>query len=204
MNTWVAFGTDKNYKHHHINAIYEDLGREKSLALPVLHSFTGCDTTSDFFGIGKKSAREAQNCFQDVTSAFTFMVFHPCTEMDVDVRHFQLLECFTFILYNKISDLQHIHKARKEPFCQKGKTIERLSPNPGCTTAALKMSCLSGWNMVNQWTEWTTWTYSWRLGMDPWRRQPVMGSCVEHVTYGFNSLQWTCQMQLQRSKRLWC
>ena len=47
--------------------LYEHLGREKSLALPVFHSFTGCDTTFAFYGRGKKSAWEAWNCFDDIT-----------------------------------------------------------------------------------------------------------------------------------------
>ena len=101
VNIWVAFGTGKNFKYYHINAFYEDLGREKSLALPVFHSFTGCDTTSAFFGKGKKSAWEAWKCYHDVTPAFTFMALHPFTEVDADAQHFQLLEHFTVVLYDK-------------------------------------------------------------------------------------------------------
>ena len=54
LSIWVSFGMGKNFTYHHIKDIYEDLGREKSLALPIFHSFTGCDTTSVFFGKGKK------------------------------------------------------------------------------------------------------------------------------------------------------
>ena len=55
VSIWITFGTGNNFTYYHINAIYEDLGREKSLSLPVFHSFTGCDTTSAFIGKGKKS-----------------------------------------------------------------------------------------------------------------------------------------------------
>jgi hypothetical protein len=78
VNIWVAFGTGKNFTYYHINALYEDLGMEKSLALPVFHSFTGCDTTSAFLGKGKKSAWEAWKCYNDVTSA---LALHPFTEL---------------------------------------------------------------------------------------------------------------------------
>ena len=81
VNIWVAFGTGKNFTYHHINAIYEDLGREKSLALPVFHSFTGCDTTSAFFGKGKKTAWEAWKSYDAVTSAFSSIALHPFTEV---------------------------------------------------------------------------------------------------------------------------
>ena len=63
---WVAFGSGKNYMHYDVNAIYEGLGREKCLSLPVFHCFTGCDTTSSFYGKGKKSAWEAWKCYPDL------------------------------------------------------------------------------------------------------------------------------------------
>ena len=58
VNICVALGTGKHFTYYHINAIYEELGREKSLALPVFHSFTGCDTTSAFLRKCKKLAWE--------------------------------------------------------------------------------------------------------------------------------------------------
>ena len=63
----------------HINVICANLGREKSLALPVFHSFTGCDTTPAFFGRGKKSAWEAWACYPEVTDAFTYVACNPFT-----------------------------------------------------------------------------------------------------------------------------
>ena len=47
---WVAFGTGKNFCYYSINTISETLGRLKSRCLPPFHAFTGCDTTSSFFG----------------------------------------------------------------------------------------------------------------------------------------------------------
>ena len=183
-----------------------------------------------------KSTWAEYNCFQHVTSAFAFMAFHPYIEMDVDAQHFQLLEYFTAILYDKTSDLQHMYEAREELFCRKGKMIERLPQlrmhycstqnliclwfrlpekglyqniaaaeeeevetlkiveqlacvkgpqhnlpwqsavrENGCSGTglmekALKMSCLSGWNMVHLWAESTTCSYlegrGWTLDED--------------------------------------
>ncbi len=53
---WIAFGTGKNFSYMHINAICQALAKEKSMSLPIFHYFTCCDTTSAFFGKGKKSA----------------------------------------------------------------------------------------------------------------------------------------------------
>jgi len=72
VNIWVAFATGKNFTYYHINAICENLGCEKSVALPVFHSSTGYDTTSTFYGKGKNLAWEAWNCYPDVTQAFTY------------------------------------------------------------------------------------------------------------------------------------
>lgn len=99
----VAFGKGKNFTYHHINSIYEDLGKDKSLALPIFHSFTGCDTTSAFFGRSKKSACEPRNIYPDMT--FTYMALQPYIEVKVDTENFQLLKWFTVILYYKASDL---------------------------------------------------------------------------------------------------
>ena len=62
---WVAFGTGKNFAYLDINSISRALGKQKSLALPVFHSFIGCDTTSTFFGKGMKIAWEAWNCYKE-------------------------------------------------------------------------------------------------------------------------------------------
>ncbi len=70
---WVAFGTRKSFMYLHINTICNALGREKSMALPIFHSFTGCDTTSGFFGKGKKSAWDAWKSYPEVTQAFVYV-----------------------------------------------------------------------------------------------------------------------------------
>ena len=53
---WVALGIGKQFRYYHFNVICEELGRDKSMSLPSFHAFTGCDSTSSFFGKSKKSA----------------------------------------------------------------------------------------------------------------------------------------------------
>ena len=53
---------------------------------------------------------------------------YPHTKVGIDTEHFQALEHFTLILYDKTSSLHYIDEARKEQFCQKGKIMERLPP----------------------------------------------------------------------------
>ena len=109
---WVAFGAGKHFTYWHINYAYNDLGEQKSLALPPFHSFTGCDTTSAFHGRGKKLAWEAWNCYPEVTTAFTYMASNPYASLVVlESPHYRLLERFTIVLYNKTSNLEDVDEA---------------------------------------------------------------------------------------------
>jgi len=54
--------------------------------------------------------------------------FHPFTEVTVDADHFTLLERFKVVMYDKASELEGVNEARKELFCQKGKTMETIPP----------------------------------------------------------------------------
>ena len=70
LEIWVAFGTGINLRYIPAHSIASSLGPERSKALPVFHTFTGCDTLSCFAGRGKKTAVEAWKACPEVTSAF--------------------------------------------------------------------------------------------------------------------------------------
>ena len=128
IDIWVAFGAGKHFMYYHINYICHMLGEDKCLALPVFHSFTGSDTTSAFFGRGKKMAWGAWNCYPDVTEALTYMALNPYAQLSVDAQHFRQLEYFTVILYDKTSHLENVDEARKYLFCQNNKTMQTIPP----------------------------------------------------------------------------
>jgi len=54
------------------------------------------------------------------------MAQHPFAEMNICTPHFQALEHFTVILYDKNSDVEHVSEARKTLFCQKERKMEKL------------------------------------------------------------------------------
>jgi len=125
-DVWLAFGAGKWFRHIHVNAIYNALGKHKFMALPVFHSFTGCDTTSAFFGKGKKSAWDAWNSFPEVTDAFLLIDSHPHTLLSNDNEHFKLLErlsCMT-----RQATWNPSMRLKKEMFCQKNRTMESIPP----------------------------------------------------------------------------
>ena len=114
------------FTHYHINTICQSLGPAKSLALPMFHSFTGCDTTLTFHGHGKKKSWEAWKSFPDVTEAFAYIADYPFTPLTTESPHFQQLERFIITLYDKTSNVDNINDVRKELFCQTKKTIEKI------------------------------------------------------------------------------
>ena len=67
---WVAFGVGKHLRHVPVHVIASSMGQQKSKALLVFHSFTGCDQTSSFASIGKKKAWEAWAIYDEVTEVF--------------------------------------------------------------------------------------------------------------------------------------
>ena len=101
LRVTVDFGTGKTRKLFDVKRICEKLGRNKSIALPVFHSFTGTDTTSAFREKGKKTAWSTWEPFSDVTEAFMFMAKKPLFPVDVVAVHFKTLEHFTDPLYDK-------------------------------------------------------------------------------------------------------
>ena len=112
---WVAFG----------NAICASLGEPKSRALPVLHAFSGCDTTSAFNGKGKKSV---WHIYEDITETFVYLASHPFQLLDVDDDHFKKIERLTVILYDKTSPLRSINDTRRELFCHKNRAMDKFPP----------------------------------------------------------------------------
>lgn len=131
VNIWIGFGMGKNYKEFHMNSIFKDLGRDTCLALPGFHAFTGCDTTSQFQGKGKKTAWAAWKTFPEVTSAFIAMTGNHWLSQDSSA--FSLMERYTCVLYDKATDLSKVNELRKYLFSHKCLSMKDIPP----TQAAL-------------------------------------------------------------------
>ena len=101
---------------------------ERSWALPPFHAFTGCDTTSSFFGMSKKSAWQAWNAYPEATKAFIYFAQHPYEPISLSSEHYLILKRFTVVLYYKSSCLAAVNEARRELFCKKNKSLENIPP----------------------------------------------------------------------------
>lgn len=128
IDIWVAFGSGKNFQNFSINKICGSLGQARCTALPMYHAFSGCDTTSQFLGKGKKSSWEAWNAFPEVTDAFLFLAEHPFEQIDSSSDIFKLLERYVCVLYDKTSMTYSVNELRQELFSRKSNAIENIPP----------------------------------------------------------------------------
>lgn len=121
----VAFGVGKDFCFHHINTISQSLGERIARALPVFNAFSGSDTTSYFFGKGKKSAWQSWKSNPLVSEAYLFIWNHPFETLDTGSPQFKHFERF---LIDKTSNDADINDARRELFSTKSRTLEKLPP----------------------------------------------------------------------------
>ena len=125
---WVAFGVGKNYKHYRNNALSTSLGTKRSQALPMLHVISGCDTTSAFWGKGKKSFWQAWMAFEEVTDTFVYLALHPFEPLDSNRENFRKIERLIVLVYDRTNTSLLINQTRRELFCLKNVTMERMPP----------------------------------------------------------------------------
>ena len=131
---WIDFGTGKAHQLIPVHVIIQNLGPEKVRALLLFHSYTGCDTTSSFFGIGKKTAWATWEAFPDLTERLTTLLKSP-EEVTLGSIHMERLEKFTVMIYSKNTDASRVNEARRQLFYQGTRTlVESSSRTPGTTT----------------------------------------------------------------------
>ena len=128
---WIGFAGGKNYRDIPVHDISRNLGPQKSLALPLFHAFTGCDTTSAFLGHGKKSAWAAWEATPDLTESLVTLTLDP--EQINNDAHLQRLERMVIIMYSKTCGSSRVDEARQHLFSNGTKSLENLPP----TQAAL-------------------------------------------------------------------
>ena len=142
---WIAFGTGKNFRYIPVHLLVLTLKPEMCHALLGFHSFTGCDTTSAFYGRGKKMAWESWCLFPDVSNAF--IALQKCPER-LSPDKLALLERFTVILYDRTSSQTLVNAARQSLFTR-GLQILRIPP----TQDALIQHCLRAAFQAGVWSQ---------------------------------------------------
>ena len=91
-------------------------------------AISGCDTTSAFWGTGKKSFWQAWMAFEEVTDTFVYLASHPFEPLDSNCENFRKIERLIVLVYDKTSTSLSINQTRRELFCLKNITMERMPP----------------------------------------------------------------------------
>lgn len=113
-----------------IPSIVHKAGIDLCDALPGLHAFTGCDTTSSFSGKGKKGPLKL--CMADRESCLTMAMLG--RSFSLDTTTFKRSEKFVCKMYGK-SDKDEVNECRYLLFCSKNQQSHNLPP---CQDALIK------------------------------------------------------------------
>ena len=100
VDVWLDHGRGDGRKTYHINKLYHELGDSLCLGLPFFHTFTGCDSTSSFYGRPKRAFYNHWMSYDrtnDVTLAFQQLSWLPTLEK-VEAN-MAVLERFVATLY---------------------------------------------------------------------------------------------------------
>ena len=137
---WLAFGTGKNFRYLAAHKMASCLGPERSLALPMFHAMTGCDTVSSFVGHGKKTAWTICKSLPELTGTLLKLADSPAR---VTEEAMKAIERFVILLYDKTSTCTDVNKARKKLFA-KNSSVQRIPPTYAALEQHVKMAAFQG------------------------------------------------------------
>ena len=147
---WVGFGTGKKYRDIPVHTICSNLGPSKSLALPLFHSLTGCDTTSQILGCGKKTAWAAWTSLPDLTDTLVALTQDPDL-FTLESIHMQQIERFVIIMYSKGCGAASVNEARHRLFTTGSRSLENIPPTQAALFQHVKRALLQAsfyWNQA--------------------------------------------------------
>lgn len=126
---WIAFGKRRCYRYIPVHVIAGTLGPSKAMALPAFHALTGCDTTSAFFGKGKKTAWSVWQSLPELTLPL-LLLSCPDPSLEMITTHTSMLGRFVIQLYGVYEeDITTVDAARLFLLLHKGKYFENMPPS---------------------------------------------------------------------------
>ena len=117
--------TEKTFRYISAHSIAAELDDKSCQGLLFLHAISGCDTTSAFCGIGKKTAWEVWRTSDIFKSLFSRQSNSPCLLSETDL---DMLERFVVLLYQRTSALSKVNEARKRLFSFGNRQLENIPP----------------------------------------------------------------------------
>ena len=117
------------------------LGPSKSIALTLFHSLTGCDTTSQFLGCGKKTAWAVWISFPDLTDTLVALTLSP-NMFGIESIHMQRIERFVVLMYSKGCGATSMNEAILRLFTSGTKSLESILPPQAALFQHMKRAIL--------------------------------------------------------------
>ena len=124
---WIAYSMGANRRYVAIHEVVASIGQTRSLGLPGFHAFTGCDTTSSFFGKGKKSAYSVWLSHSKFDCAFSEMSNRQPGENSIRTVY-PLIQQFVSILYGA-DGTSDVDETRLDFLLHKGKDFDNMPPS---------------------------------------------------------------------------
>ena len=119
-------GNANNLRYAAVHDICKRDGATFCMSLPVVHALTGCDSTSSFTGIGKKTAfKILQPKISELQSLYDLGDL-----VEVQMNSDAVNDTIKFViwLYDKTADTNQINEIRYKLFAQKNSNLENLPP----------------------------------------------------------------------------
>ncbi|XP_066016091.1 uncharacterized protein, partial [Pocillopora verrucosa] len=116
---WMFAGTSRQRRYIPVHRI--PLSEENRKSLLAIHAITGCDTTSQFYGVGKASAWKV---FEDAPD----LLEHLGEESQISADVLAKAEAFVCKLYNPGTQEVEINKERAAAFRKSKKDLDALPP----------------------------------------------------------------------------
>ena len=138
---WVCFGTGKKYRDIPVHSLHAGLGPSKSIALILFHSLTGCDTTSQFLGCGKKTAWAVWTSFPDLTDTLVALTLNR-NMFGIESTHMQWIERFVVLMYSKGCGAASVNEAILRLFTSGTKSLESIPPTQAALFQHVKRAIL--------------------------------------------------------------
>lgn len=157
---WIQLGTGINRKWIPIHAYGSQLGENVCRALPFWYAFSGCDTTSQFAGRGKKSSWKAWTALPELTDIFTRLSILE----EIGAEDKEQIERYVCVLYDRSSKFNSVNTARRFLFTTMSRTIENCPPTAAALAQHIKRSQLQAakWvDCLNPWQQFDELKWGW-------------------------------------------
>ena len=129
--------------HIPIHSICELLEKERCEALPMFHAVTGCDYTSFFRNVGKKTFWKVWDEMPQLTKTLKHIKDNP-ESLILESPNMTTIQSFIISSFNKNCDTDDVNEARQKMFTTGLKSLESHPPTKNALYQHLKRALLAG------------------------------------------------------------